>query len=64
MVEPTKPKPRRFSSFETRSESSVRAGTSLSYQGFQNLTIHGRVPAQTVGGTGTFTDSVSFTVTY
>jgi spore coat protein U-like protein len=47
-----------------RSTAFARAGTSLSYQGFQNLTIHGRVPAQTVGGTGTFTDSVSFTVTY
>jgi spore coat protein U-like protein len=30
----------------------------------QTLTVYGRVPAQTVGGTGDFTDAVAFTVTY
>ena len=45
----------------------VRAGTSLSYTGngaAQTVTVYGRVPAQTAGGSGSFTDSVSFTVTY
>ena len=45
----------------------ARTGNSLSYVangGIQTLTGSGRVPAQTAGGVGNFTDSVSFTVTY
>lgn len=44
-----------------------RSGTTLGGTGngsAQTITAYGRVPAQTAGGSGSFTDSVTFTVTY
>ena len=44
-----------------------RSGTALNGSGSgspQTVTIYGRVPAQTAGDYGNFTDSVTFTVTY
>lgn len=44
-----------------------RTGTTLGGTGngsAQTITVYGRVPGQTAGGSGSFTDSVTFTVTY
>ncbi|HUD31796.1 MAG TPA: spore coat protein U domain-containing protein [Variovorax sp.] len=50
-----------------RTTSFPRSGTALAGTGTgaaQTVTAYGRVPAQTAGGSGSFTDSVTFTVTY
>lgn len=44
-----------------------RSGTTLAGTGdgsARTLNVYGRVPAQTAGGVGNFTDAVAFTVTY
>jgi spore coat protein U-like protein len=50
-----------------RSTAFPRSGTTVAGTGNgspQTLTVYGRVPGQTAGGTGDFTDAVAFTVTY
>jgi spore coat protein U-like protein len=50
-----------------RSTAFPRSGTTLGGTGTgaaQTVTAYGRIPAQTAGGSGSFTDSVTFTVTY
>lgn len=50
-----------------RSTAFPRTGTTLGGTGngsAQTITAYGRIPAQTAGGSGSFTDSVTFTITY
>lgn len=51
----------------TRSYAFPRSGTTVagtSRGSAQTVNVYGRVPAQTAGGLGNFTDSVTFTLTY